>query len=127
MTVTLAAGWQLGSEMGTVSSGYALHGWVVASFIVVGVMAIALLAASAVLLAINMLLLSRVKDFAWARFFEVFEWSLLAYTIVATLILYVFVNNGLTGGPLIVLGLSLLVFALHVPLLIGFTVARYAD
>lgn len=99
----------------------------VASFIVVGVMAIALLAASAVLLAINMLLLSRVKDFAWARFFEVFEWSLLAYTIVATLILYVFVNNGLTGGPLIVLGLSLLVFALHVPLLIGFTVARYAD
>jgi hypothetical protein len=40
VTVTLAAGWQLGFHLGTVDSGYALHGWVVASFIVVGVMAV---------------------------------------------------------------------------------------
>ena len=40
VTVTLAAGWQLGSHMGTVQSSYALHGWVVASYIVVGVMAV---------------------------------------------------------------------------------------
>ncbi len=40
VTVTLAAGWQLGVKLGTVSSQYPHHGWVVASFIVVGVMAV---------------------------------------------------------------------------------------
>jgi hypothetical protein len=40
VTVNLAAGWQLGVKMGTVLSGYPQHGWVVASFIVVGVMAV---------------------------------------------------------------------------------------
>lgn len=40
VTVTLAAGWQLGVHMGTVQSGFELHGWVVASYIVVGVMAV---------------------------------------------------------------------------------------
>jgi hypothetical protein len=40
VTVTLAAGWQLGVHMGTVDSSFDLHGWVVASYIVVGVMAV---------------------------------------------------------------------------------------
>src|SRR5947209_14315726 len=40
VTVTLAAGWQLGVKEGTVLSSYPNHGWVVASFIVVGVMAV---------------------------------------------------------------------------------------
>jgi len=40
VTVTLAAGWQLGTHLGTVQSNYYLHGWVVASYIVVGVMAV---------------------------------------------------------------------------------------
>jgi hypothetical protein len=40
VTVTLAAGWQLGNKLGTVQSGYALHGWIVASYIVVGIMAV---------------------------------------------------------------------------------------
>ena len=40
VTVALAAGWQLGSKLGYVMSSYPDHGWVVASYIVVGVMAI---------------------------------------------------------------------------------------
>jgi hypothetical protein len=40
VTLTLAAGWQLGSKLGTVVTGYPNHGWVVASFIVVGVMSV---------------------------------------------------------------------------------------
>jgi hypothetical protein len=40
VTLTLAAGWQLGANLGTVLSTYPLHGWVVASFIVVGVMSV---------------------------------------------------------------------------------------
>jgi hypothetical protein len=40
VTATLAAGWQLASYLGTNISANPLHGWVVASMIVVGVMAI---------------------------------------------------------------------------------------
>jgi hypothetical protein len=40
VTLTLAAGWQLGVKLGTVESTYPNHAWVVASFIVVGVMAV---------------------------------------------------------------------------------------
>ena len=40
VTATLAAGWQLGVHEGTVLTSYPQHGWVVASFIVVGVMSV---------------------------------------------------------------------------------------
>jgi uncharacterized membrane protein YozB (DUF420 family) len=40
VTMTLAAGWQLATQLGTNLTSSPLHGWVVASFIVVGVMAV---------------------------------------------------------------------------------------
>lgn len=40
VTTTLAAGWQLATKLGTNHTGYYLHGWIVASYIVVGVMAV---------------------------------------------------------------------------------------
>ncbi|MBS1878577.1 MAG: hypothetical protein JST31_03590 [Actinobacteria bacterium] len=40
VTATLAAGWQLGHFLGTVDSTYYHHGWMVASYIVVGCMAV---------------------------------------------------------------------------------------
>ncbi len=89
--------------------------------------AVALLAASVLVLATNIFLLSRVKDFAWHQFFEVGKWSLLAYVVIAGMIEYVFLRNHVRGGALVVLTLSLIVFAVHVPMLVGFTVARYAD
>jgi hypothetical protein len=89
--------------------------------------AIALLSASALLLAGNLASLARVPGFAWRRFFEVARWALVGYVLVAGMIEYAFLRNNLSGGPLIVLTLSLVVFAVHVPVLIGFTVARYAD
>jgi hypothetical protein len=88
--------------------------------------AVALLAASAVVLVGNVLALARVDGFAWRRLFEVGRWALLAYTLIAAMIEYVFLRNHTSGGPLVVLTLSLIVFAVNVPLLIGFTVARYA-
>jgi hypothetical protein len=87
--------------------------------------AIILLAASALLLAGNLVSLSRVDGFAWSRFMDVAKWALLAYAITAGLIEFAFVRNDLSGGPLVVLTLSLVVYAVHVPMLIGFTVARY--
>jgi hypothetical protein len=89
--------------------------------------AVVLLACSVMLLAANLAMLARVQDFAWGRFFDVAKWSLLAYAIIAGLIEYAFVRNHLSGGPLVVLTLSLVVFAVHVPMLIGFTVARFSD
>ena len=40
VTMTLAAGWQLASRTGTNLTAFHLHGWIVASFIVVGVMSV---------------------------------------------------------------------------------------
>ncbi len=40
VTMTLAAGWQLSTKLGTNQSSYPNHGWVVASMIVVGVMSV---------------------------------------------------------------------------------------
>jgi hypothetical protein len=87
--------------------------------------AIALLAASALVFTGNALALSRVDGFPWRRFFGVARWALLAYATISAMIEYVFLRNHTGGSPLIVLTLSLIVFALNVPLLIGFTVARY--
>jgi hypothetical protein len=87
--------------------------------------AVALLVASALLLVGNLVALSRVEGFAWGRFLEVAKWALLAYAITAGMIEFAFVRNDLSGGPLVVLTLSLVVYAVHVPMLIGFTVARY--
>lgn len=88
--------------------------------------AIVLLALSALLMAVNILALSRVPDFNWPLFFEVAKWALIAYCVIAAMLEYVFISDGTRGGVLIVLSLSLVVFAVHVPLLIGFTVARFA-
>lgn len=87
--------------------------------------AIALLALSALLLFGNMFMLSRAEDFYWTRFFQVGKWALLAYGITAGMIEYAFLRNGLSGGSLVVLTLSIVIYAVHVPMLIAFTVARY--
>ncbi len=85
-----------------------------------------LLACSALLLAGNLFTLSRVEGFAWPAFFGVFKWALAGYCTIAGTILYTFILDDLPSEPLLLFGLSLLVFALHVPTLIAFTSARYA-
>jgi len=89
--------------------------------------AIVLLALSTLLMVGNVTSLTRVRGFDWARFFWVARWALLAYFITAGLIEFVFVRNHVRGGTLVVLTLSLIVYAVHVPTLIGFTVARYSS
>ena len=89
--------------------------------------AVALLVASVLLLAANLASLARVKDFAWDRFVQVGKWAMLAYAITAGMIEYAFVRDHLSGGPLVVLTLSLVVYAVQVPTLIGFTVARFHE
>ena len=86
---------------------------------------ILLLAASALVMAANVIALARTPGFNWDAFFGVARWALLAYCVIAGMLFFVFVHDGTRGGVLAVLTLSLVVFAVHVPLLVGFTVARY--
>ena len=87
---------------------------------------IALLIAAAAVMATNFTLLARVPGFAWDRFFLVGKWALCGYAFISSMIEYAFLQDHLSGGPLVILTLSLVVFALQVPGLIAFTVARFA-
>jgi len=88
---------------------------------------IGLLAAAAVLLAVNVALLSRIERFAWHAFRLVGGWVLLAYVIIAGMLEYVFVYDGTRGSQLVILTLMLLVFAVDIPMLLAFSVARFQD
>lgn len=89
------------------------------------VLPVILLAGSALLWALSMLLLVRHGGFAWRVFFGVARWALLAYVLEAGMIEYAFIHNDARGAPLLVLSLMLVMFALDVPLSIAFTVARF--
>ncbi len=71
-------------------------------------------------------LLVRQRGFAWDRFVQVGRWALLAYVISGGMIEFAFVKNHTRGAPLAVITLMLVIFATSVPLIIAFTVARYA-
>jgi hypothetical protein len=87
--------------------------------------AVGLLAAGGALMVGAVVSLSRVRPFAWSTFFLVVRWALLAYLVITGLLEFVFVFDGTRGSTLVVLTLMLAVFAVDVPLVIGFTVARY--
>lgn len=86
-----------------------------------------LLGASLVTLAAALVLLHRLRPFAWGRFFTVARWALLGFVVEAGMLEYVFVLDGVRGEMLVVLTLMLAVFALDIPTILAFGVARYAD
>ena len=88
---------------------------------------LALAAVSAVLLLTSAFLVSRLDQFAWPRFFVVFRWALLAYVISAGMIGFAFIRDHTRGAPLALVAVMLVIFALDVPLIIAFTVARYSS
>jgi len=75
----------------------------------------------------NIVGLARSKALSRATFFKVGKWTLLAYVIVAGMLEYVFIFDGTRGNALILLTSMLVVFAVDVPTIISFTVARYHD
>jgi len=87
--------------------------------------AVALLALAAALQLTNAVLLFRLRDFAWDRFFQVGGWALLAYAVIAGMIEYAFVFDKTRGAQLVLMTVMLALFMLNVPVLIAFTVARY--
>jgi hypothetical protein len=89
--------------------------------------AVGLLIAGGALLVADAVLVSSLRPFAWRVFFQVAGWTLVAYLVIAGLLEFTFVFDHTRGAMLAVLTLSLLVFALDIPLLFGFSVARYQD
>jgi hypothetical protein len=87
----------------------------------------ALTAVSAALALTSAVLLSRLEQFAWPRFFLAFRWALLAYVISAGVIGFAFVRDHTRGAPLALVVVMLVIFALDVPVVIAFTVARYSS
>lgn len=87
--------------------------------------AVACLVCAAALLVLNAVLLSRAREFAWWRFFQVMRWGLLAYLVVAGMLEYTFLYDHTHGAPLAVMTCMLVLFMVNVPLLMAFTVARY--
>ncbi len=87
--------------------------------------AIGLLVAAVVLLAVSGTMLARTRAFAWSTFLLVGKWTLLAYLVITGMLEYVFVLDHTRGSMLVLVTLMLLVFALDIPTLLGFSVARY--
>jgi len=89
--------------------------------------AVGLLAAGTALLVGAAVLVSSLRPFAWRTFRLVAGWAVVAYVVIAGLLEFTFVYDHTRGSLLVVLTLSLVVFALDIPLLLGFSVARYQD
>ncbi len=87
--------------------------------------AIGLLTASAATVAGNVLVLSRIRPFAWWMFWQVWRWTMLAYAIIAGMLIFTFVYDRIPVGQLTLLVLTLAVFALDIPVMLAFSVARY--
>jgi hypothetical protein len=81
----------------------------------------------ALLTAAAMVLLGRIRPFAWPTFFLVFRWGLVAYAVIAGLLGYVFIRDHTPGAVMAVLAATLVVFALDVPVILAFTVARFQN
>ena len=81
--------------------------------------------AAALLLLVNLVLLARIRAFAWDKFRQVFGWALLAYVTIAGILEYVFVYDHTPGRQLALFSAMLLLFAIDVPVILAFSVARY--
>lgn len=77
------------------------------------------------LMVANVALLARLEAFAWAIFFQVVKWALLAYALIAGMLEFVFVYDGTRGASLVLMTCMLAIFAVDIPVLLGFSVARY--
>jgi len=88
-------------------------------------LSVVLMSLAAVVLAANLTLLARVQEFSWSTFRAVAGWTLAAYVVIAGMLEFVFLYDHVRGGVLLLMTLSLVSFAVNVPLLLGFGVARY--
>jgi len=84
-----------------------------------------LIGAAALLLAAGVVLLARTPSFAWRSFFLVARWSLVGYAVIAGMIEYAFLYDHTPQPQLAAMSAVLALFAVDVPLVLAFAVARH--
>jgi hypothetical protein len=84
-----------------------------------------LLTASTLLIVAQLVLIGSLSSFSRSSFHAVAGWSLAAYIVIGGMIEYVFLRNHTSGEELALLTWGLALFVLDVPLILGFSVARY--
>jgi hypothetical protein len=84
-----------------------------------------LLAGASALVIVQLVLIGSLSSFSRESFHLVAGWSLAAYVVIGGMIEYVFLRNHTRGEELVLLTWGLALFVLDVPLILGFSVARY--
>jgi hypothetical protein len=84
-----------------------------------------LLAAGTALIVTQLVLIGGLSSFSRESFHAVAGWSLVAYVVIGGMIEYVFLRNHTRGEELVLLSWGLGLFIVDVPLILGFSVARY--
>jgi hypothetical protein len=87
--------------------------------------AIGLIVAAAIVMLINIWILVKTPNFNWPLFWTVWKWTLLGYAIIAGMLMYTFIYDQLPSGQLALLVGTLAVFAVDIPIMLAFSVARY--
>ncbi len=83
------------------------------------------LVAAVAVLVVNVVLIVRRPGFAMWRFRQVAAWMLLVYLVVSGMLAFTFVHDHTHGEVLGVMLLLLATFTCNVPVLAGYTVARF--
>jgi hypothetical protein len=83
------------------------------------------LGAATLLVLAQLVLIGSLSNFSRTSFHVVAGWSLAAYVVIGGMIEYVFLRNHTRGEELVLLTWGLVLFVLDVPLILGFSIARY--
>jgi hypothetical protein len=112
-------------------------GSIVSAFLAVGFIAsylprpapmawpVGFLIASGLLWVAGLALLLRLQRFAWSLFFAVARWISVLTVLFAGMAVYVFIADGTSGGTLAVMVTVLVLAAINIPIVVGFSVARH--
>jgi hypothetical protein len=87
--------------------------------------AIGLVVAAAAVVLANVGVLARTPGFNWPLFWKVGWWTLVGYAVIAGMLMFTFIYDQLPTGQLALLVGTLAVFALDIPVMLAFSVARF--
>jgi hypothetical protein len=87
--------------------------------------AIGLLVAAGAVVAANTVALARISGFNWSLFWKVGRWTFVGYAIIAGMLMFTFIYDKLPTGQLTLLVATLAVFAVDIPMMLAFSVARF--
>ncbi|MGB9482433.1 MAG: hypothetical protein WCB86_00860 [Candidatus Dormiibacterota bacterium] len=88
---------------------------------------IVLISLAGVVLLAAVVMLTRLREFAWDRFRQVSGWALVAYVVIAGMLEFVLLVDQTRGALLLLMTITLTIFAVDIPIVLGFSVARHQE